>query len=68
MIEKRITTHYIIGRKQFSSICHVFILPTGGLKWIFPKEFHMTKHTRNTSKGCVLEVNLKYPKKNKRIT
>ena len=23
----------------------------------------MTKHTRNTSKGCVLEVNLKYPKK-----
>ena len=32
-------------------------LPTSWFKWIDPKEFDL-----NSSKGCVLEVDLKYPK------
>ena len=35
---------------------------TSGYKWIDPKEFDLNKHTNNSSKGCVLEVSLEYPK------
>ena len=37
-------------------------LPTGGFKWIDPKEFDLNKYTSNSSKGCVLEVDLEYLK------
>ena len=37
-------------------------LPTSGFKWIDPEEFNLNKYTCNSSKGCVLEVNLEYPK------
>ena len=37
-------------------------LPTSGFKWIDTEEFNLNKYTRNSSKGCVLEVDLKYPK------
>ena len=38
-------------------------LPTSGFKWIEPKEFDLNKYTSNSSKWCVLEVYLEYPKK-----
>ena len=31
-------------------------------KWIDPKEFDLKKSTTNSSKMCVLEVDLEYPK------
>ena len=31
-------------------------------KWIDPKEFDLNKYTSYNSKGCVLEVDSKYPK------
>ena len=37
-------------------------LLTSGFKWTEPKEFDLNKYTSNSSKGCVLEVNLEYPK------
>ena len=37
-------------------------LPTNRFKWIDPKVFDLNKYTSNSSKGCVLEVDLKYPK------
>ena len=37
-------------------------LPIGGFKWIDPKEFDLNKYTSKSSKGCVLEVDLEYPK------
>ena len=37
-------------------------LPTNGFKWIDPKEFDLSKYTSNSSKWCVLEVNIKYLK------
>ena len=37
-------------------------LPTSGLKWTDPKEFDLNKHTSNSSKGWVLEINLEYLK------
>ena len=37
-------------------------LPTSGFKWIDPKELDLNKYTSNSSKGCVLEVDLEYPK------
>ena len=33
-----------------------------GFKWIDPKEFDLHKYINNSSKGCVLEVDLGYPK------
>ena len=38
-------------------------LPKSGFKWIDPKEFDLKKYTSNSSKRCVLEVDLEYPKK-----
>ena len=37
-------------------------LPTSVFKWIDPKEFDLNKYTSHSSKGCVLEVDLEYPK------
>ena len=36
--------------------------PISGFKWIDPKEFNLNKYTSNSSKGCVLKVDLEYPK------
>ena len=36
--------------------------PTTELKWIGPKVFDLNKYTSNSSKGCVLEVDLEYLK------
>ena len=38
-------------------------LPVIGFKWIDPNEFDLNKYTSNSSKGCVLEVDLEYSKK-----
>ena len=37
-------------------------LPTSKLKWIDPEEFDLNEYASNSSKGCILEVNLEYPK------
>ena len=37
-------------------------LLTSGFKWIDPKEFDLNKYTNNSSRGCVLEIDLEYPK------
>ena len=37
-------------------------LPTSSFKWIDPKEFDLNEYTSNSSKGCVFEVDLDYPK------
>ena len=37
-------------------------LSTSGFKWIDPKELDLNKYTSNSSKGCVLEVDLEYSK------
>ena len=37
-------------------------LPKSGFKWINPKESDLNKYTSNSSKGCVLKVDLEYPK------
>ena len=36
--------------------------PTNSFKWLDPKTFGLNTYTNNNSKGCVLEVNLEYPK------
>ena len=38
------------------------LLPASGFKWIDPKEFDLNRYTSNSSKRCVLEVDLEYPK------
>ena len=37
-------------------------LPTSWYKWIDPKVLDLYKYTSNSSKECVLEVDLQYPK------
>ena len=37
-------------------------LPTGGFKWIDTKTFDSNKYNSNSWHGCVLEVDLEYPK------
>ena len=36
--------------------------PTSGLKWIDPREFKSNKYSSNSLKGCVLEIDLEYPR------
>ena len=42
-------------------------LPTGGLKWIDPKEFKLNKCNKNSSRGCALEINFEYPKELRKL-
>ena len=37
-------------------------LPKREFKWIDPKESDLNKYNSNSSKECVLEVDLEYPK------
>ena len=37
-------------------------LPTSGFKWLDRKKFDLNEYSSKSSKGCVLEVYLKYPK------
>ena len=37
-------------------------LQTSGFKWIDPKKSDLDKYTSNSSKGCVLKVDLEYSK------
>ena len=36
--------------------------PTSRFIWIDPKEFGLEKYAINSSKGCVVKVDLEYPK------
>ena len=38
------------------------VLPTSGFKWLDPAKFNLHKNNDNSSRGCVLEVDLEYPK------
>ena len=42
-------------------------LEKSDFKWIDPKEFVWNKYTSNSSKGCVLEVDLEYPKELRKV-
>ena len=53
---------YIIDGKNLCGYAMSMFLPTSGFKWIIPKEFDLNKYTSNSSKGCVLEIDLEYPK------
>ena len=41
----------------------ILFISTGAFKWIDPKEFSLSRFGSNNSKGCVVEVDLEYPKK-----
>ena len=51
-----------LGAKNLCGYAMSKFLLTSGFKWIDPKEFHLNKYTSNSSKGCVLEVDLEYHK------
>ena len=40
----------------------VKFLPLSEFKWIDTKEFDLNQYTSNSSKGCILDVDLEYPK------
>ena len=40
----------------------VKFLPLSEFKWIDSKEFDLNQYTSNSSKGCILDVDLEYPK------
>ena len=42
-------------------------LPTCEFKWIDPKQFDLNKYNSNSSKGCVVEVDIEYPKELREI-
>ena len=42
-------------------------LPTSGFKLIEPKESDLNKYTSIILKGCVLEVDLEYPKQLRKL-
>ena len=52
---------YLDGNHLYGYAMSKFLLMIG-FKWIDPKGFDLNKYTSNSSKGCLLEVDLKYPK------
>ena len=42
-------------------------LPINGFKQTDPKDFDLNKYTSNSSKGCVLEVDLEYSKELRKL-
>ena len=42
-------------------------LPASGFKWIDPKVCDLNKYTSNSSKGCVFEDDLEYPKELRKL-
>ena len=39
-----------------------YTVSTGGFKWLFFAKFNLDKYDDHSSRGCVSEVNLEYPK------
>ena len=37
-------------------------LPTGGFKWLDLEKFHLDNYENDSLRGCVVEVDLEYPK------
>ena len=56
---KRIT--YLDANNLYGYAVSKF-LPTSRFKWIDPDEFDLNKYISNSSQGCVIEVDIKYPK------
>ena len=54
--------NYIIRHKNLYGCTKSKFLPTRGFKWIDPKEFDSNKYSNNSSKRCVLKVDLEYCK------
>ena len=52
---------YLDANSLYSYAMSKFLL-TSRFKRIDPKEFDLNKYTSNSSKGCVLKVDLEYPK------
>ena len=52
---------YLDAHNLYGYTISKFLL-TSGFKWIDPKELDLNKYTSNSSKGCVLDVDLEYPK------
>ena len=51
---------YLNASDLYVSAMSKFLL-TDGFKWINLKEFYSNKYSNNSSKGCVLEVDVEYP-------
>ena len=46
-----------------NNVCgYAKFLPTWKFKWIDPKRFDINKYTNNSSKGCLLKLDLEFPK------
>ena len=62
-VPKQESKHLIyLDANNFYDYAMFKLLPVGGFKWIDPKEFDLNKYTSSSSKGCVLEVDLEFPK------
>ena len=68
MTQKRMKKYYIlIDANNLYDYAMSKFLPTGGFKWIDPKEFNWNKYNSNSSKGYALEVEIEYPKELKEL-
>ena len=56
-----------IDAKNFYGYAMCKFLPSSGFIWIDPKEFDLNKYSSNSSKGCILEANLEYPKESREL-
>ena len=59
---KHIMENYLDPNNLFGHAAWKY-LPIGGFKWIDPKNSDLKKCNKNSSKGCVLEIDVEYQKK-----
>ena len=57
-----IKTYYILDANNLNDYPMSKFLSTSGFKWIDPTEFDLNEYTNKSLKGCVLEIDLEYPK------
>ena len=61
-IPKQGSKHIYLDTNNLYGYTMPKFLPTSWYKWIDPKVLDLYKYTSNSSKECVLEVDLQYPK------
>ena len=61
-IPKQGSKHIYLDTNNLYGYTMSKFLPTSWYKWIDPKVLDLYKYTSNSSKECILEVDLQYPK------
>ena len=62
MIQSKNQDIMYLNANNFHGYAMSKFLSTSRFKWKDPKEFNLNKYTSNSSKGCIIKIDLEYPR------